>query len=141
MANSGCLRVCRILVNKAFGNSVLQVIGNKARKNCQIVPVLPMYMTPLPKRNFGTPPRTVRFPPPLRCQCSVFPVQKSTTEQNRSSFGGVQKFSGERVLWYVFLLPYVLHPPISLPKKIRNSKNGDSEISSVPEHLRHKQWT
>ena len=34
---------------------------------------------------------------------------------NRSSFGGVQKFSGERVLWYVFLPPYVLHPPISRP--------------------------
>ena len=26
-------------------------------------------------------------------------------------FGGVQKFSGERVLWYVFLPPYVVHPP------------------------------
>ena len=26
------------------------------------------------------------------------PVQKSTTEQKRSSFGGVQTFSGERVL-------------------------------------------
>ena len=62
------------------------------------------------------PPRTVSFPPPLRCQCSVFPVQKSTTEQTRSSFGEVQKFSGERVLWYVFLPPYVLHPPpISRP--------------------------
>ena len=65
-------------------------------------------MTPLPKR--GT------FSTPLRCQCSVFPVQKSTTEQTRSSFGGVQKFSGERVLWYVFLLLCVLHPPISRPK-------------------------
>ena len=43
MADSGCLRVRRILVNKAFGDSVLQVLGNKARKNCQIVPVLPMY--------------------------------------------------------------------------------------------------
>ena len=61
------------------------------------------------------PPRTVRFPPPLTCQCSDFPAQKSTTEQTRSSFGGVQKFSGERVLWYVFPPPYVLHPPISPP--------------------------
>ena len=42
MANSGCLRVSQILVNKAFGDNVLQVLGNKARKNCQIVPFLPM---------------------------------------------------------------------------------------------------
>ena len=52
-------------------------------------------MTPLPKRGFG-PPSYGTFSTPLRCQCSVFPVQKSTTEQTRSSFGGVQKFSGER---------------------------------------------
>ena len=71
-------------------------------------------MTPLPKRGFG-PPSYGTFSTPLTCQCSVFPVQKSTTEQTRSSFGGVQKFSGERVLWYVFHPPYVLHPPISRP--------------------------
>ena len=47
MADSGCLRVSQILVNKASGDSVLQVLGNKARKNCQIVPVLPMYSSPL----------------------------------------------------------------------------------------------
>ena len=71
-------------------------------------------MTPLPKRGFG-PPSYGTFSTPLRRQGSVFPVQKSTTEQTRSSFGGVQKFSGERILWYVFLPPYVLHPPIALP--------------------------
>ena len=71
-------------------------------------------MTPLPKSGFG-PPSYGTFSTPLRCQCSLFPVQESTTEQTRSSFGGVQKFSGERVLWYVFLPPYVLHPPISRP--------------------------
>ena len=71
-------------------------------------------LTPLPKRGFG-PPSYGTFSTPLTCQCSVFPVQKSTTEQTRSSFGGVQKFSGERVLWYVFHPPYVLHPPISRP--------------------------
>ena len=71
-------------------------------------------MTPLPKRGFG-PPSYGTFSTPLTCQCSVFPVQKSTTEQTRSSFGGVQKFSGERVLWYAFLPPYVLHPAISRP--------------------------
>ena len=69
-------------------------------------------LTPLPKRGFG-PPSYGTFSTPLRCQCSVFPVQKSPTEQPRSSFGGVQKFSGERVLWYVSPPPpsYVLHPP------------------------------
>ena len=56
------------------------------------------------------------FPtPPLRCQCDVFPVQKSTTERTRSSFGGVQKLLGECVLWYVFLPPYVLHPLYHCP--------------------------
>ena len=53
-------------------------------------------MTPLPKRGFG--PRLVRYVfHPLRCQCSVFPVQESATEQTRSSFGGVQNFSGGHV--------------------------------------------
>ena len=67
-----------------------------------------------PKKGFWTPPRTVRFPPPSFAS-ALFPVQKSATEQTRSSFGRVQEFSGERVLWYVFLPPYVLHPPISRP--------------------------
>ena len=69
-------------------------------------------MTPLPKRGFG-PPSHGTFSTPLRCQCSVFPVKKSTTEQTRSSFGGVQKFSEECVLWCVFLPPYVCarNPP------------------------------
>ena len=73
-------------------------------------------MTPLPKRGFGPPlVRYVFHPPQVSVLC--FPVQKSTTEQTRSSFGGVQKFLGERVLWYVFLPPYVLHPPISRPQR------------------------
>ena len=81
-------------------------------------------MTPLPKRGFG-PPLYGTFSTPLTCQCSVFPVQKSTTEQTRSSFGGVQKFSGERVLWYVFHPPYVLHPPISRPKNRAHMESRD----------------
>ena len=68
-----------------------------------------------PKKGFWTPlVRYVFHPPQVSVLC--FPVQESTTEQTRSSFGGVQKFSGERVLWYVFLPPYVLHPPMSRPK-------------------------
>ena len=62
------------------------------------------------------PPSYGTFSTPLRCQCSVFPVQKSTAEQTRSSFGGVKKFLGECVLLYVFLPPYVLHPPYHGPK-------------------------
>ena len=72
------------------------------------------------------PPSYGTFSTPLTCQCSVFPVQKSTTEQTRSSFGGVQKFSGERVLWYVFHPPYVLHPPISRPNFIRGATRARS---------------
>ena len=43
MEDSGCLRVSQILVNKVAEDSVLQVLGSKARKKCQIVPFLPMY--------------------------------------------------------------------------------------------------
>ena len=69
-----------------------------------------------PKKGFG-PPSYGTFSTPVGCRYSVFPVQNSTTEQTRSSFGGVQNFSGGHVLWYVFLPPCVLHPPISWPKK------------------------
>ena len=53
MADSGCLRVSQILVNKASGDSVLQVLGNRARKNCQILPVLPMCRGGLLRRDGG----------------------------------------------------------------------------------------
>ena len=45
--------------------------------------------TPPKKKGFGPLVRYVFHPP--GCRCSVFPVQKSTTEQTRSSFGRVQK--------------------------------------------------
>ena len=59
-----------------------------------------------PKKGFWTPP-----------QVSVlcFSCTKIFNRAARSSFGGVQKFSGERVLWYVFLPPSVLHPPYHGP--------------------------
>ena len=70
-------------------------------------------MTPLPKKGFWTPPPPlIRYVfHPLRCQCSVSPVQKSTTEQTRSSFfwRGPKIFGRARAM-YVFLPPYVLHP-------------------------------
>ena len=60
-------------------------------------------------------------PTPEGVKEGFFFVQKSTTEQTRSSFGGVQKFSGERVLWYVFLPHTVCTPPYHGPK-VRKSK-------------------
>ena len=83
-----------------------------------------------PKKGFWTPlVRYVFHPPQVSVLCFKFPVQKSTTEQTRSSFGGVQTFWGERVLWYVFLPPYVLHPPISRPKFL---KEGQKRRNFVP---------
>ena len=74
-------------------------------------------MTPLPKRGFGPPPPLVQYvfrPPQVSVLCFSC-TKKSTTEQTRSSFGGVQDFPGERVLWHVLLPPYVLHPPYHGP--------------------------
>ena len=71
------------------------------------------------KKGFWTPP-SYGASSPLRYQCSVLPVQKSTPEQTRNSFGGVREFSGECVLWYVFLPPYVLHPTLSRPRERGN---------------------
>ena len=70
------------------------------------------HVTPLPKRGFGPSPSygTFSTPPQASVLCS-FPVQKSKTEQNRSSFGGVQKSSGERFLGYVFLPHTFCTPP------------------------------
>ena len=85
-------------------------------------------MTPLPKKGFWTPPPLYgTFSTPL--SCSVFSVQKSTTELTRSSFGGVKEFPGERVLWHVFLPPYVLHPPPhSTGQKKKPSKRSPLEL-------------
>ena len=75
---------------------------------CHIVPVSHAYLPP--------PPRTVCFPPPSGVSALFFPYKNPRQSKTRSSFGGVQKFSGERVLSCVFLPAYVLHPPISRPK-------------------------
>ena len=97
-------------------------------------------MTPPPKRGFG-PSSYGAFSTPLRCQCSVFPVPKSTTEQNRSSFGGAQKFSGERVLRYVFLPPYVLHPPISRPNPEQIPETATAFSSFLNRGLLYEEFT
>ena len=92
-------------------------------------------MTPHPKMGFGPPPPPSygTFSTPLGCQSSVLPAQKSTTKQTRSSFGGFQKFSGERVLWYVFLPPYVLHPPYlgNGANTVSGSTVSDTELSEL----------
>ena len=63
--------VCpQILVNKASGDSVLQVLGNKARKNCQIVPALPMYRGKGQRDN--GPKRYERFSEIFRCFPEIF---------------------------------------------------------------------
>ena len=58
--------VSQILVNKASGDSVLQVLGNKARKNCHIVPVLAMYRGPLLHPNRCPMYVSVSLPFPMR---------------------------------------------------------------------------
>ena len=52
----------------------------------------------------------VETPCPSGVIALFFSGKQSTTEQTRSSFGGVQHFSGGCVLWYVCPPLYVLHP-------------------------------
>ena len=61
------------------------------------------------------PPSYGTFSTPFRCHCSVFPLQKSKREQNRSNFGGLQTCFGRVRSLVRFPPPYVLHPPISRP--------------------------
>ena len=73
-------------------------------------------MTPLPIRAFG-PPSYGTFFTPLGCQCSVFPVQESTTEQtsHQKLFWRGPKIFGRARSLVRYPPPYVLHPPISRP--------------------------
>ena len=77
----------------------------------------------------NNPPKGVLNPPPLvryvfhPSQVSVlcFSCTKIHDRADQKvSFGGVQKLSGECVLWYVFLPPppYVLHPPYHGPNRL-----------------------
>ena len=63
-----------------------------------------------PRKGLGTSLVQYVFQPPRVSVLCFLPAQESTTQQTRRSFGGVQKFSGGCVLWYVFLPPYVLRP-------------------------------
>ena len=49
-------------------------------------------------RKKGSCPSSGSFSTLVGCHCSVFPVQKTTTEQTRSFLGGIQKLSGGCVL-------------------------------------------
>ena len=71
--------------------------------------------TPSQKGVLDPPPRTVRFPPPHQVSALFCLYKNRRQSRPEAPFGGVQNFPGERVLWYVFLPPYVLHPPISRP--------------------------
>ena len=64
-------------------------------------------MTPLPKG----PPRTVRFPPPSGVSALFFLYKNPRFCRPEAFLEGSKNVFGERVLWYVFLPPYVLHPP------------------------------
>ena len=64
-----------------------------------------------PKNGFWTPPRTVRFPPPSGVSALFFLYQNPQQSRPEAFLEGSNNASGERVLWYVFLPPHVLHPP------------------------------
>ena len=62
------------------------------------------------KRSFG-PPFVWYVCHPTQVSLQYFSCKRSTTEQTRSSFGGVQTLSGECVLWCVFLPHTFCSPP------------------------------
>ena len=70
-----------------------------------------------PKKGFWTPPRTVRFPLPSGVSALFFLYKNPRQSRPEALLDGVQKVSGERVLWYVFPPPCVLHPPYHGPRK------------------------
>ena len=89
-------------------------------------------ITPLPKRGFGPPPRTVRLPPPSSVSALFFSCTEIHDRADEKLFWRVQKFSGERVLWYVFLTPYVLQPPLSRSEKESIHRPAPVQNFSLP---------
>ena len=88
-------------------------------------------MTPLPKRGFGPPLiREVFHPPQVSVLC-FFLYKKSTTEQNRSSFGGSKNFR-EIALSGKFSSPHTFAPPYhgpNLPRRVCAAALGHQCIS------------
>ena len=68
-----------------------------------------------PKKGFWTPPSYGTFFHPPHVSSALFFLYKNPRQsRSKSSFGGVQNIFGRaRFSGYVFLPPYVLHPPIS----------------------------
>ena len=89
-----------------------------------------------PKKGFWTPPRTVRFPPPSGVSALFFLYKNPRQSRPKALLEGSKIFSGERVLWYVFLPPYVLHPPHITAQIASDLKTRDSimvlRIRSTP---------
>ena len=131
MADSGCLRVSQILVNKASGDSVLQVLENRARKNCQIVPVYPCTGSQKcpdpPILAFFCFPRFFRFAVFLAFLC----VSRFFSRDFRGSAGReILAFFGASLLfcqkskdWRVRVVPFIWTPytkmPLGVPRKLR----------------------
>ena len=58
------------------------------------------------------------YPTPSCVAALFFPSKKPKTDQTKSHSGGVQKFSGGCIIWYVFLSSYFLRQPISRPRTL-----------------------
>ena len=68
-----------------------------------------------PKKGFWTSPSYGTFSTPPQVSVLCFSCTKIHDRADQKLFWRGPKISGECVLWYVFLPPYVLHPPISRP--------------------------
>ena len=69
-----------------------------------------------PKNGFWTPLRLVRFPPASGV-IALFVLHRNPRLSTPDALSeGSENFSRGCVVWFVFLPPYVLHPPISWPK-------------------------
>ena len=83
-------------------------------------------MTPLPKRGFG-PPSYGTFSTPLRCQCSVFPVQKSPRQSSPKALLEGSKHFRERAFSGTFSSPHTFctppyHGPIETTTAMKRRK-------------------
>ena len=63
------------------------------------------------QKGFWTPLRSVRFPPLSGAMALFFLYKRPHLSRLEALLEGLRNFSGGCVLWYVFLPPYVLHPP------------------------------
>ena len=103
-------------------------------------------MTPLPKRGFGPPPRTVRFPPPSGVNALFFLYKNPRQSRTEALLEGSQNFRESAFSGTFSPPPYVLHPPISRPKRIKavrgtaaiNKKNTKRLELSISKNTPHQ---